>query len=71
MVSRTFTWSVSQVESFALLERRHLVEGLVVLGVFEAVEMDTLAVDDDVWERFGKFDFGFLQGDGMMGQDDI
>lgn len=66
-VSKMFTWSISQVESFTLLEGRHLIEAMVVLGVFKAIKMDTLAEDDHVWELFGKFDFGFLKGDGRGG----
>lgn len=43
-----FTRSLSQVESFTLLEGRHLVETVAVLGVFKAIKVDALAVDDDV-----------------------
>lgn len=54
---KVLTCRVGQVESFALLEGRHLVEGVAVLGMLEAAEMDALAVDDHVRELFGQFDF--------------
>lgn len=56
--SNFLTRILGQTESFALLERRHLVEGLVVLGMLEAAEVDALAVQHQVRELFGQFDFG-------------
>lgn len=56
-----FTWGLSQVEGFTLFEGGHLVEGLVVFGVFKAVEVNALTVDHEVGQLFGQFDLGFLQ----------
>jgi len=50
------TRGLGQAEGFALLQGGHLVEGLRVLGVFEAPEVDALAVDDHVGQLFGQFD---------------
>lgn len=52
------TRTLGQAEGFALLEGRHLVEGLAVLGVLEAAEVDALAVQHQVRQLFGQFDFG-------------
>lgn len=53
------TRTLGQSEGFALLEGRHLVEGLVLLGVLEAAEVDTLAVQNQVGELLGQMNFGF------------
>lgn len=63
-----FTWGLSQVECFTLLEGCHLIAGLVFPGMFKAVEVDTLAVDDDIWQLFSKFDLRFLQRHRMATQ---
>lgn len=60
-MQRAFTWGLSQVECFTLLEGRHFIEGLVFSGVFEAVKVHALTVDDDVWELFVEFDIWFLK----------
>lgn len=41
---------------------------MALLGVFKAIKMDAFAVDDGVRELFGKFDCGFLKGDGIVAQ---
>lgn len=45
---------------FGLCEGGHLVELGVHLGVFEAPEMETFAVDDTIRQLLGKALLGFL-----------
>ena len=56
------TGGVCQAEGLALLQGGHLVEGLRVLGVLEATEVDTPAVEDHVGQLLCQLDLGLLLG---------
>lgn len=56
---------LGQLHGLPLLEGGHLVEAEVVPRVFEAVEVDALAVDHHVRQLLGQFQLLFLlRGDG-------